>query len=388
MSRYSYVYYNCLINNVDSNSDVHHEPHLVFNEDRGAPLITNCEDYDLSIENFKVDLKTLPTFVPTIRYSDDDTEEATRNDTIYEITLEWQGFAAKANVTFTPQDKTNGTTPPFFKDGFANYRTGYYNLYNYEYFFVMVNEAIKQAFINLKAVLVDYNQTKDLGTDLPYFIFDKDTGLIYLNAPEATFNDDTDDVVNVYLNKPLYRLFNSLPFTRQTDTFMSSNPREITQSGFKIEMSNFGDANKSDISAPQIDGTVNSTKVSYLSVYQDYSTLDTWSPVESIVITSNTIPVRSSNTSANHSYENGNETVSGSSNIVELEISDFKSGNPVPGIIYTPSYPRWINMRNQTELTNINLELYYRSKLDGSLMPVTICSTGSFSCKLCFRRLL
>jgi hypothetical protein len=32
------------------------------------------------------------------------------------------------------------------------YRSGYYNLYNYEFFFVMVNEAIKEAFIGLQEI--------------------------------------------------------------------------------------------------------------------------------------------------------------------------------------------------------------------------------------------
>ena len=59
MSRYEFVYYNALINNIDSNSTFHHEPHLVFNEQRDGALIRNCEDYDMSIANFKVDLKTL-----------------------------------------------------------------------------------------------------------------------------------------------------------------------------------------------------------------------------------------------------------------------------------------------------------------------------------------
>lgn len=388
MSRFEYVYLNCLINNIDSKSTINHEPHLVFNEQRDSPLIENCQDYDLAISNFKVDLKCLPTFIPTIRYSDDDSLEATRNQTIYTITLTYGGFASTANVYYTPQDKTNGTTPPMFKDGYADYRSGYYNLYNYEFFFVMVNEAIKQAFIGLQETLVTYNQTKDIGKSMPFFIFDKDTGLIYLNAPESTFNDDTEDVVSIYLNKPLYRLFNSLPFTHQTETFMSISPRTLTMSGFKINMSNFGNIAETQFLPPQSDGSVATTKVNYLSVYQDYTTLDTWSPVESIVISSNTIPVRSSNTSANHSFENGSETISGSSNIVELELSDFKSGSFIAGVIYEPSYPRWINMRNQSELTNINIEMFYRSKLDGSLVPVHINSGGTFSLKLVFRKLM
>ena len=106
MSRYEFVYYNSTIN---------HEPHLIFNEERDGPLIKNCQDYDMSIANFKVDLKCLPTFIPTIRYSDDDSLEATRNQTIYTITLTYCGFASTSNVYYTPQDKTNGTTPPNLK---------------------------------------------------------------------------------------------------------------------------------------------------------------------------------------------------------------------------------------------------------------------------------
>jgi hypothetical protein len=240
MSRYELAYYYALINNIDSNSIIHHEPHLVFNEQRDGALIRNFEDYDMSIANFKVDLKIFPTFIPTIRYSTDDSLEATRNQAIYTVTLSYGGFASTANVYYKPQDKTKGILAPMFKDGYADYRSGYYNLYNYEFFFVLVNEAIKQAFIGFKATLVTYNQTKDIGTNMPFFIFDKDTGLIYLNAPESTFNDDTEDAVSIYLNKPLYRLFNSLPFTHETETFMSIFPRTLTVSGFKINMSNFG----------------------------------------------------------------------------------------------------------------------------------------------------
>ena len=91
---------------------MHHEPHLVFNEQRDGALIRNCEDYDMSIANFKVDLKTLPTFIPTIRYSIDDSLEATRNKTIYTVTLSYGGFASTANVYYKPQDKTNGIIAP------------------------------------------------------------------------------------------------------------------------------------------------------------------------------------------------------------------------------------------------------------------------------------
>jgi hypothetical protein len=229
----------------------------------------------MSIANFKVDLKCLPTFIPTIRYSVDDSLEATRNKTIYTVTLSYGGFASTSNVNYTPQDKTNGTIAPMFANGYADYRSGYNDLYNYEFFFVLFNEAIKEAFIGLQATFEDYNQTKYIGKNMPFFIFDKDTGLIYLNTPESTFNDDTEDAVSIYLNKKLYRLFNSLPFTHETETFMSISPRILTMSGFKINMSNFGNIAETQFLLPQSDGSVATTKTNYLLGYQDYTTLDT-----------------------------------------------------------------------------------------------------------------
>jgi hypothetical protein len=71
----------------------------------------------MSIANFKVDLKTLPTFIPTFRYSADDSLETTRNKTIYTFTVSYGGFASTANVYYIPQDKTKGIIAPMFKDG-------------------------------------------------------------------------------------------------------------------------------------------------------------------------------------------------------------------------------------------------------------------------------
>jgi hypothetical protein len=49
-------------------------------------------------------------------------------------------------------------------------------------------------------------------------------------------------------------------------------------------------------------------------------------------------------THANHSYINGIETTKGSKNVIELELTDFKSGNYSGGITYNPTEKRWINL--------------------------------------------
>ena len=128
-------------------------------------------------------------------------------------------------------------------------------------------------------------------------------------------------------------------------------------------------------------------KTTHLIIGQDYETLTSWSPVESIVFTSSTIPVNSSIISANHSYEQGIETTEGSTNTIEMELSEFRAGQPKAGVIYEPKVLRWLNMKDQAELRLINLQVYYRFKYTGELIPIRINSGGSFSCKFCFRKI-
>ena len=69
MTSFEYEYFNLSVNNIDSETadEMTHEPDLVFSEVRDGPIIENTQEYDFSIENFKLDLKSLPVFIPTIR---------------------------------------------------------------------------------------------------------------------------------------------------------------------------------------------------------------------------------------------------------------------------------------------------------------------------------
>jgi hypothetical protein len=145
---YEYVYYNALINNIDLESDdtYSHEPDLVFNEMRDGAIITDCEDYDLAIESFKVDLKTLPVIIPTIKYNESNENP---RDTIYKVTVEVRHqnllYSYSEHVEFLNQDKT--ISLPSMKNGYADYASGFYNIYNYEWFLVLVNTALKMQWI-------------------------------------------------------------------------------------------------------------------------------------------------------------------------------------------------------------------------------------------------
>ena len=404
MSNYNYVYYTAQINNDASKSSSafdNEEPNFEFKEDRKVPIITESDKYEMAVESAMFDLKTLPTFIPTIKYNTNPTD-LQKTETIYEVTLEFDGMSSTVPIYFEPQDQTI-TGPPNFDNGMANYKSGYYNLYNYEFFFTMVNEAIRTTFLKLVDVIKSYfggtlpTASSNLATsdvyEIPYFIFDKESSLIFLNSPKSTFSESNTTHINIMLNKSLYRLFNSLPFKLQNKTFNSlksdgTTQTTINQTLFKLNLSNFKQANEVEIYPHLSDGSSGSIKKTHMLIYQDYETLSSWSPVESIVLISPNFPVPSHQMSASLEYLDGIINQVGETR-TEQEILEVKSNKPIPIVIYEPKQYRWMTLRqsDSDNLRQIIFKIFYRFKLNGDLIAVKAGVGGSFSCKLMFRKI-
>jgi hypothetical protein len=191
------------------------------------------------------------------------------------------------------------------------------------------------------------------------------------------------------LNKALYRLFNSLPFKLQNKTFNTLDDTTqitTTKTLFKLNLNNFKQANEVEIYPFLSNNTSGTDKTTHMLIYQDYATLSSWSPVESIVIVSPNFPINSHAVSADIDYVNGFPTVIGDVRS-ESEILEISTNNPVPSIIYEPKEYRFMSMK-QTDsgLTNIIFKVYYRFKNDGSLIQVKTNLGGSLFLKLMFRK--
>ena len=81
----NYLYYTALINNDGSSvpayvSEV--EPDFEFKEDRKIALLPDPEMYEVAVQNCLIDLKTLPVFIPTIKYNTNPTD-IQKTETIY-----------------------------------------------------------------------------------------------------------------------------------------------------------------------------------------------------------------------------------------------------------------------------------------------------------------
>ena len=265
----------------------------------------------------------------------------------------------------------------------------------------MVNTAIRTTFLKLIDVIKSYfggtlpTAFSNLATttdiyEIPYFIFDKESSLIFLNSPKSTFSDSNSSHVNIMLNRALYRLFNSLPFKLQNKSFNTLDgitQITTTKTLFKLNLSNFKQANEVEIFSHLSNGNSNTIKSTHMLIYQDYETLSSWSPVESIVIVSPNFPIQSHAVSADLDYVNG-FPVKISDIRFENEIMEISTNSPIPSIIYEPKEYRFMSMK-QTDsgLTNIIFKVYYRFKNDGSLIQVKTNLGGSLSLKLMFRKI-
>jgi len=119
-------------------------------------------------------------------------------------------------------------------------------------------------------------------------------------------------------------------------------------------------------------------------IYQDYETLSTWSPVESIVIIAPNFPIKSNEDSADLEYVEGSPTIIGNVRH-EQEILEISTNSPLPVITYEPKQYRFMSMKqSDLGLRQIIFKIYYRFKNDGSLIQVKAGLGGSFSLKLMF----
>jgi hypothetical protein len=104
----------------------------------------------MAIESYKVDLKTLPVIIPTIKYNE--LNENSR-DTISKITVEvkYQNllYSYSERIEFLNQDKN--ISLPSMKNGYADNASGFDNIYNYEWCLILVNTALQKAMYKLNS---------------------------------------------------------------------------------------------------------------------------------------------------------------------------------------------------------------------------------------------
>jgi hypothetical protein len=391
------IYFDVTVTNTQSTTTV--PPIFYYNEGRTIPFVLNPEEYNLSILRFTVDTGTLPVFIPVIQ-----SNQANVNLTIYSVTIQYTDpvsgdvFTSQQFIEWIPQDASIPVPPApnATPNGQQIVETGYYNCYSYSYWCYLVDVAMSDAFDAVVAQALAHVPAVTVPAQYaPVMTWDTSSSSASLFA-QASYYDTgvfqagfevnplfpTANPVQLYFNAPLFSLFSSFPAK-----YLGFQGVTLGRN-FQFEPTTIGGTQVQTIQPP-FNPSSPTAPPSWIAcnIYQEFSTTPSWTPITAFVFTSNTLPIFPNQVSTPLVYNNLQQVVLGGNNADTLNIiTDLVSdtGTYKPNLVYEPTAQyRYITLFGNRPLFNIDLQIYYRTKL-GGLIPFRLQSGGTVTMKIAF----
>ena len=294
-------------------------------------IIKDTTDFNLSVIRFSLNTETLPIFIPKMKND---------SETVYSVTMEYNGFIFERFMQFTPQN-TNPLSPD-----------EKYYVYSYQYVMYLMNNMFNECLVGL-------NNLVDTSCNVaPKMIFDVNSQICQLKIDNEKYGFNETGKINIYMNSQMYGLVSSLP----SSIVHLNNGRDY-----------------------QINNQI-SDDPDLLS--QEYTSVQLWNPVAKIVFTSNVLPIYETVTSPVQVYEDGHLSNNNSSYHFMNIMTDFLADSLsfVPFVQYAPSIYRMLNLKPKSSVRNIDLNVYWMNRHTGVLQPLYLVPGGSCSCKLLFSK--
>jgi hypothetical protein len=322
------VYIDLLVSNsvqTNSNSRVATQ----FYQSSSQPIIKSTNGYKMSIIRFALDTQSLPIFIPSM---------TSTNTTAYSFTMEYNGVQYQQFMEFIPQN-----LKPQDPDE-------YYYVYSYQYVVYLLNGCLQSCFAGLKAL------TGCPLTVCPVLSFDNSTQKCSLNLG-GSVGYNSSGTIKLYMNFAMNTLLSSLP--------MVIVKKDVAGMDYQIN----------NIIGPSMN-----------VLTQEISTIALWNPVSSILFTSNLIPIYQSQTPPLQVYQNG-QLINNASNFNSASImTDFIADNLnfVSGgyVQYAPALYRYLSLRPNSEIRNLDLQVYWMRKDTGVMKKLYIGVGNTCSVKL------
>jgi hypothetical protein len=325
---------------------------------------------------------SLPVFIPQIQPN-----QGNRDLTIYSVTLEYQGIEVQTFINWNPQE-VNAPLPPApnqTANGRQFNQEGYYNCYSYTFFIEQIYTAFQTCFFNLDLLVIAAGGVLPT-IYAPVINWDPTTNSATLYADYAGYENNPsapNPQIAVFMNAPLFSLFNSFPATYQGYSVTNGK-------NYKIPFIDIGGTNIITLIPPL--QYPPAPIVSYKAILwtQEQSTTASWSPILSVVFTSNTLPIEANQVSTPVVFSNNQNTILGGNNAdFQNIITDIVSedGNYRPNLVYNPSAEyRRISLKGNRPLYSIDLNIYYKI-ITGELIPLKLFSGESVTMKILFERI-
>jgi hypothetical protein len=291
-----------------------------------------------------MDTQGLPIFIPTL-------QAGSLTDTIYSVTMVFNGVTYQQYMTFIPQDSNN-----------------YYYVYTYEYLCTLINNCFISCLSGLQTACTNagvnflYGIETSVYPIVPIISYDTSSQLFTISVNTEFYGSNIQsgsNVINVYVNTAMQNLFLFNAVTMLSSATNGKNYLLICGS----------------------DTTS--------TVTQDYSTVGSISPILSIVFTSTQLPIIQNISGNPNIYINGTISNQNSSNTGFSILTDMVTTNFIylPNIVYTPSGQyRYISMIPGTRIQNIDIQAYWLDK-SGNLNQIYLNPGSCCTLKILFQKM-
>lgn len=407
------VYYNLdIINGKDVDEGYETQPTARFNETRDTAIIKDSSQYYFSIVRFSMDGadKTLPMFIPRIQLN-----QPNINLTAYKIGFKLDvsynfgsgvvtnQFFSEKFIEFEPQN-VNAIPPQSPIGETKDFVIPYYLVYNYDWVVYLVNKTYKEIWSDLNTQFSDWvvslgEPAQDLVTEPPYMKYDQSSGRFIIYADTNGFGQarsattTSAEQATMYFNSNMYGLFSNFPHEYLGGDLAVNNT--LQREGYAYEIKVRNDLG-SNIYRPTSPSVVAITDLpSYWIVEQDYkSTSSLWSPISSIVFVSTLIPVLNEQTGQPIKYGSGNTVVPvGTQSAfqpiitdISLPLENANGYNEFLSYVPTAEYRLSSFSNSPQEVRNVDIQVYWKSRLDGNLYPIELFNLSNISVKILFRK--
>lgn len=383
-SAYDYFYLQLSVANIQ-NTTTTPQPLTFTSQQNRAFLPGPAEEYELAVSRFSLDTSSLPVFIPIIpiyQNGNPSTPNTNSNLTIYSITLSYiysgTTYSYQAFMEWEPQNVNVAVPNPPFSNNpqVQDNSQAYYNCYNVQWVVSLVQKTFDSAFAGLDALVVGAGGTLPT-IYAPVITYNTNTACCTIYADTNAYDSVLANPINIYFNSPMYGLFDSFLFTYlgPTNTFTSGK-------NYQLLMDSFNGTNVTPLP------TLSATPISCTFTSQTTSTIGVWSPVQSIIFTSNTLPINQTNIlPAVVLLENQNVGPNESISNVQNIITSFQSPNNLyrPSISYEPSVYRFISLNGNQQLKIFNIQCYWQG-WDGSINNFLLASQQNFGLLLMFKK--
>lgn len=415
-------YYNASIINNRTNEpyDRSVDPQVRFVETRDTPLLQDASKFHFSIIRFVMSgpNRDLPLFIPVIRTGvDNPTNDI--NLTIYSVnvsmTLTYPNGAGPAitatvdstqPIIYAPETQDPVLAPPPLPASVAigtqDISTRYYWVYTYSHFLDLVNTAFQACMTDLQSKWATAWTTAGgvgaaptIQTAAPKLTYTPTTNLFTLYTDAYGFGGSSrisagsatgDENAQLYFNSNMYGLFANF---NNTYVALSDERTNLIYTG------PVGPYGGLSAGVPQALNVQTVGTKHYWVQTQDFeSTSSLWSPIESIVFTTTLLPLVSE--SSGDPVRFGQSTVGEYNNnqsgfvpiVTDIALPLQNAADYKSLIYYAPQaqYRLASFTRSKQPINNIDIQVFWKSRLDGQLYPIQMFNCSSVSIKILFQR--